>query len=95
MTIDERRRDFKRAVMDVFLHWHKSDTERYDNLTRACIIAGLDPDNNTDRDRLYGAIIACRRGQYEWEMPLINQLVERYIPSRFDNFVAMIVKMFR
>ena len=95
MKLSQRRAAFKRAVMDVFLNWNKTDQEKHDNLTRACIIAGLDPDNQHDRERLYGDIIGCRRGQYQWEMPLIEELVIRYMPSLFGVAFQTLSKIFR
>lgn len=94
MKLKQKRAEFKRAVLDVFLCWYKTEETKRIELTRACIIAGLDPDNEEHRKKLYVDIISCRRGQYQWEMPLIDQLVKRYFPSVFDIVINTFTDLF-
>jgi len=84
MSITEKRLQLKRAVMDVFLFWGKTEQERYNALSTVCELVGKDPSSDADRSRMLGEIMACRAGSYEREMPKIQLLVRRYVPSAWD-----------
>lgn len=89
MGMSERRIDLERAIMDVFLFAGKTETEQFNALSRVCELIGTDPTNQTDRTNALSAIMACRRGSYEREMPLIRKLVRNWIPSMWDPFLDL------
>ena len=86
----QRIRALDNAMTDVFLFGGKTDQQRFDALTKSCFLAGLNPENPDDRERMLGQIMACRRGRCEYEKPLIRKLAESYHPHPITRFFKAI-----
>lgn len=86
----QRIRALDNAMTDVFLFGGKTDQQRFEALTQACFLAGLNPENPDDRERMLGQIMACRRGRCEYEKPLLRKLAESYHPHPMTRFFKAI-----
>jgi hypothetical protein len=85
----QRVNELNHMLVECFFYHDKTKERREYYLTEACVLAGMDPRHQCDRDILSNKLHACRTWETSTELTNIQSLAEALVPhTRWSRFVS-------
>jgi hypothetical protein len=90
----QRVHELNRMLVECFFWYDKTEHRLEYHLTEACVLAGMDPHNQYDRDILTNKLRACRTWDTQTDLDNIRALAEALVPhtrwSKFNKWIKEI-----